>query len=68
MGKLDDKVAIITGPSTGVGRSCMQVFAREGAKVVGAGRTQATLDEALTSVVDAGGEGFVSGGGCRGLA
>ena len=59
MGKLDGKVAIITGAGTGVGRSCMQVFAREGAKVVGAGRTQSTLDETLASVVDAGGEGFV---------
>ena len=37
MGKLDGKVAIITGAGTGVGRSCMQVFAREGAKVIGAG-------------------------------
>ena len=63
----DVKVAV-TGAGTGVGRSCMQVFAREGAKVVGAGWTQSTLDEALTSVVDAGGEGFVSGVGCRGLA
>ena len=30
----------------------MQVFAREGAKVIGAGRTEATLDEALATATE----------------
>lgn len=49
-GRLDGKVAIITGAGTGVGRACMARFAEEGAKVLGAGRTLATLEESLSHV------------------
>jgi dehydrogenase/reductase SDR family protein 4 len=42
---LKDKVAIVTGASRGIGRSIAEVFAREGAKVVIAGRKQETLDQ-----------------------
>jgi NAD(P)-dependent dehydrogenase (short-subunit alcohol dehydrogenase family) len=59
MNRLQNKVALITGAGTGVGRACMEIFAREGAKVVGVSRTQANLDETLRSVTDAGGEGIV---------
>jgi NAD(P)-dependent dehydrogenase (short-subunit alcohol dehydrogenase family) len=59
MDRLKGKVALITGAGTGVGRACMEIFAREGAKVVGVSRTQANLDETLKSVTDAGGEGRV---------
>lgn len=40
MGKLDGKVAIITGSSRGIGRDMALVFAREGAKVVVSARTE----------------------------
>lgn len=59
MGRLDGKVAIITGAGTGVGRAAMQIFAREGARVVGVSRTQKNLDETLELVTGAGGTGIV---------
>jgi meso-butanediol dehydrogenase/(S,S)-butanediol dehydrogenase/diacetyl reductase len=55
-GRLEGKVAVITGASTGIGRATMEMFARAGAKVVGAARTQTTLDEAVKSATDAGAE------------
>lgn len=49
MGKLDGKVAIITGSSSGMGRDTAYRFAKEGAKVVVCGRneerTQAVVDK-----------------------
>ena len=59
MGRLDGKVAIVTGASTGIGRSIFEMFAREGAQVVGAARTQSKLDEALRAVEQQGGKGVV---------
>lgn len=59
MARMKDKVALITGAGTGVGRACMEIFAKEGAKVVGVSRTQANLDETLASVTQAGGEARV---------
>jgi len=51
--RLEGKVALITGAGTGVGRACMLRFAQEGAKILGAGRTSATL-EAVVAEVKAG--------------
>jgi 3-hydroxybutyrate dehydrogenase len=56
MGKLDDKVAIVTGAASGLGREIAKLYAREGARVVVA---DVQLDESrLTSeaIVEAGGE------------
>ena len=55
-GRLEGKVAVITGASTGIGRSAFEMFASAGAKVVGAARTQSNLDDAVKAVEDLGGQ------------
>jgi meso-butanediol dehydrogenase/(S,S)-butanediol dehydrogenase/diacetyl reductase len=57
--RLEGKVAIVTGATTGIGRATFELFAREGALVVGASRTQSKLDEALAAVEEQGGKGVV---------
>ncbi len=59
MARLEGKVAIVTGAGSGIGRACMEMFAREGARVVGCSRTQSNLDEVLAAVEAEGGEGMV---------
>jgi NAD(P)-dependent dehydrogenase (short-subunit alcohol dehydrogenase family) len=45
--KLENKVALITGGSLGLGKYTAELFAQEGAKVVITGRTEKTLKEAV---------------------
>ena len=56
MALLTDRVAVITGASKGIGRVMSGVFAREGAKVVCAARSQALLDDAVADIRSTGGE------------
>jgi NAD(P)-dependent dehydrogenase (short-subunit alcohol dehydrogenase family) len=49
-GKLNNKVAVITGGSSGIGLATAQLFAREGAKVAITGRRQQSLDAAVKSI------------------
>ena len=46
MGKLEGKVAVITGGTSGIGLATAQTFINEGAKVVVFGRGQEALDAA----------------------
>ena len=56
MGKLDGKVAIITGASRGIGAAAGRMFAAEGAKVVLAARGLEALEALAVEIRGAGGE------------
>ncbi len=50
-GRLEGKVAVITGASRGLGEYCALGFAREGAKVAVAARTVEVKDERLPGTI-----------------
>lgn len=56
---LKDKVTIVTGASSGIGREIALTFAQEGAKVVLAARREAKLREVAREVLSRGGESLV---------
>lgn len=54
--RLENKVIIITGATAGIGRASAVLFAKEGAKVVAAGRSIAKGEELVNEIRAAGGE------------
>lgn len=55
MSALFNKVAVVTGASSGIGYATAKLFAREGAKVVVAARRQQELDTLVEDITEAGG-------------
>jgi NAD(P)-dependent dehydrogenase (short-subunit alcohol dehydrogenase family) len=56
--ELQDKVGIVTGGTSGIGRDAAVLFAKAGARVVVAGRREAEGKETIDLVRAAGGEGL----------
>ena len=56
MGKLDGKVAIVTGATSGMGRASAKLFAKEGAKVVITGRNEERAQAVIDDIKAEGGE------------
>ena len=54
-GMLEDKVAIVTGGGSGIGKATAIVLAREGARVGVLGRTASQLHETVSRITAAGG-------------
>lgn len=65
MSSLLNKIAIITGASSGIGRAAARLFASEGAKVVVSARRQAELDALVDEIDEAGGEAVAIAGDVR---
>jgi NAD(P)-dependent dehydrogenase (short-subunit alcohol dehydrogenase family) len=65
MTSLADKIAIITGASSGIGRATATLFAREGAKVVLAARRREPLDAVVAEIAASGGHAFAIAGDVR---
>ncbi len=51
MGRLDGKTAIVTGAGQGLGLAIAELFAKEGAKVVGTGRHVEKVEKAFAAVL-----------------
>jgi 3-oxoacyl-[acyl-carrier protein] reductase len=58
MRKLEGKVAIVTGSTSGMGRATALLFAREGAKVVVTGRNEERAKAVVDQIKADGGEGM----------
>lgn len=56
MSEFDGKVAVVTGAASGIGRSCAELYARDGAKVVVADVDETGGEETVALVEEAGGE------------
>jgi NAD(P)-dependent dehydrogenase (short-subunit alcohol dehydrogenase family) len=65
MGRLQDKVALITGASAGIGWATAKLFAAEGAKLVVGARREAELADLATEIEAEGGHAVALAGDVR---
>lgn len=56
MVRLENKIAIVTGATSGIGQAAAVMFAQEGAKVVAVGRDESKGAEVIKKIADIGGE------------
>lgn len=57
MGRLENKIAIVTGATSGIGEAVALMFAKEGANIVAVGRNEAKGTEVIDKIVAMGREG-----------
>jgi NAD(P)-dependent dehydrogenase (short-subunit alcohol dehydrogenase family) len=62
MNELKDKVAIVTGASSGIGRATAKLFAERGAKIVVAARRKRELDSLVEEIKSSGGHAIALSG------
>lgn len=65
MALLNNKIVIVTGASSGIGRAAAKVFARQGAKLVINGRRQEVLDAVVAEIEAEGGQAVAISGDVR---
>ncbi len=65
MTALKDKVAIVTGASSGIGRAAAKLFAAEGTRLVVTARRQSELDRLVEEIKADGGEALAVAGDIR---
>lgn len=58
MGRLENKIAVITGATSGIGEAVALMYVKEGARVVVTGRNQAKGDALMAKIKELGGEGI----------